>query len=82
MPIQFTKKYNSLKDNCKSRNCGTGDIITFRAQNNLVYNLIAKANHYEKPTTDTIKTTLIAMRDHALGINLRCIAMPKMALVV
>ena len=56
-----------------------GDIITFRADNNLVYNLITKANHYEKPTIDTIKTTLLAMRNHALGLNLRCVAMPKIA---
>ena len=44
-----------------------------------MYNLIAKANHYEKPKTDTIKTTLLVIRDHALGINLRCIAMRKIA---
>ena len=53
--------------------------LTFRADNSLVYNLVTKANHYEKPTTDKIKTTLIATGDHALGINLRCIAMPKLA---
>ena len=54
-------------------------MITFRADNNLLYNLITKANHYDQPTIDTIKTTLLAMRDHALGLNLRCIAMPKIA---
>ena len=53
--------------------------ITFRADNNLVYHLITEDNHYEKPTTDTIKTTLFAMRDHALGQNLSCIAIPKIA---
>ena len=52
-----------LKDYCRSRNCDTGDIITFRADNNLIYNLITKANCYEKPTNDVIKTTLLAMRD-------------------
>ena len=95
MPIAHTKSSDSemrkgfanrisrrkplIKDYCKSRKCDVGDIITFRADSDLVYNLITKANHYEKPTTDTIKTTLIAMRDHALGLNLRCIAMPKIA---
>ena len=75
----ISKRIPILKDYCKSRNCDIGDIITFRADNNLVYNLITKANHYEKPTIDTIKTTLLAMRDHALGLNLRCIAMPTIA---
>ena len=68
-----------LMDYRKSRNCDIGDIITFRADNNLVYNLIIKASHYEKPTTDTIRTTLLAMRDHAVGLNLCCIAMPNIA---
>ena len=75
----ITRRISLSKDYCKSRNCDLGDIITFRADNNLVYNLITKANHYEKPTIDTIKTTLLAMRDHGLGLNLRCIAMPKTA---
>ena len=71
----ISKRIPLLMDYCKSRNCDTGDIITFRADNNFVHNLITKANYYEKPTTDTIRTTLLAMRDHALGLNLRCIAM-------
>ena len=58
----ISKRIPLLKDYCKSRNCDIGDIITFRADNNLVYNLITKANHYDKPTIDTIKTTLLAMR--------------------
>ena len=57
----ISKRIPSLKVYCKSRNWDTGDIITFRADNNLVYNLITKANHYDKPTTDTIRTTLLAM---------------------
>ena len=73
----ISKRITLLRDYCKSRNCNTGDMITYIADNNLLYNLITKANHYEKPTTDTIKTTLLAMRDHALGLNLRCIAVPK-----
>ena len=73
----ISKRIPLLKDYRKSRNCDIGDIITFRADNNLVYNLITKASYYEKPTTNTIKTMLLAMRDHALGLNLRCIAMPK-----
>ena len=75
----LSKRILLLEDWCKSRNCYIGDIMTFRADNNLVYNLITKTNHYEKPATDKIKTTLLAMRDHALGPNLRCIAMRKIA---
>ena len=75
----ISKRIPLLKDYCKSRNCDIGDIITFRADNNLVYNLITKATLYGKPTTDKIKTTLLAMRDHALGLSLRFIAMPKTA---
>ena len=75
----IAKRIPLLKDYCRNRNCDTGDIVTFRADNNLVYNLITKANHFEKPTTDTIKTTLPAMREHALELNLRCTAIPKLA---
>ena len=74
-----SKRIPLLKDYCKTRNCDTGDIITFRADNNLVYNLINNANHYYEPTTDTIETTLLVVRDHALGLNLRCITVPKIA---
>ena len=44
----ISKRIPLLKDYCKSRNYDIGDIKTFRADNNLVYNLITKANHYEK----------------------------------
>ena len=44
-----------------------------------MYNLITNANHYYEPTTDTIETTLLAVRDDALGLNLRCITVPKIA---
>ena len=75
----ISKRIALLKDHCKNRNCDTDDIITFRAHNGLVYNLVTKVDHYEKPTTVTIKTTLLAMRDHAQGLKLRCIAMPNKA---
>ena len=70
----ISKRMPVLKDYCKNRNSYKGEIIPFRADNNLVYNLITKSDHYEKPTADTTTTTLFAMRDHALGLNLRCIA--------
>ena len=42
--------------------------------------MITKANYYyDKPTTDIIRTTLLTMRDHELGLHLGCIAMPKRA---
>ena len=75
----ISKRIPLSKDYCKSRDCDTGDIITFRADNNLVYSLITKTNHYGKPTTHKIKKTLLAIRDHALELNLRCITMPKIA---
>ena len=75
----ISKRIPFLKDYCKSRNCDTGDIITFRGDNSLVYNLVTKAIHCEKPTKGTIKTKVLALRDHALGLNLRCIAMSKIA---
>ena len=75
----ISKRIPLFKDYCRKRLFDTGGIITFRTDDNFVYNLITKANHYEKPTTDTIKTTLLAIRDHALGLILSCIAMPKIA---
>ena len=41
--------------------------------------MITKANYYDSSTTHTIRTALLAMRDHALGLKLRGIAMPKIA---
>ena len=67
----ISKRKPLLKDYCRSKNCDIGDRITFRADNKLVQNLINKANHYEKPTTDKIITTLLAMKNHALRLNVR-----------
>ena len=75
----ISKQTLLIKEYHKTRNCGTGDIVTFRADNKIIYNLITKANHHEKPTVDTINTTIKAMSDHALGLNLRRTARPKMA---
>ena len=71
------KQISSLKDFCKSRYCNTVEKIILRVDNKLLDMLVARANHIEKPTIIIIKTTLLALRNHALGLNLRWIAMQK-----
>ena len=75
----ISKQIHFIKDYCKNGNCDTGDIKIFRADKKLIHNMITKADHYEKPSINTIKITLLGMRDYLLGLNQRCIAMAKMA---
>ena len=49
-----SKRIPLLYDYCRSRNCDTGDIITFRAVKK-VFNLITKDNRYERPTSQQSK---------------------------
>ena len=42
-----------------------------------VYNLVTKEKYYQKPTYDSLKKSLEAMRDHAVQHHVKEVAMPK-----
>ena len=41
-----------------------------------IYNLVTKERYYDKPTYDTLRQSLIAMRDHAVVQGVHEICMP------
>jgi hypothetical protein len=43
-----------------------------------VYYLITKEKYWNKPTYDSLKLTLVAMRDHAVQNGVKAICMPRL----
>lgn len=44
--------------------------------NRFIYNLITKERYWEKPTYDSLRTALVAMRKHIVAHGVREVAMP------
>lgn len=68
--VQFKKRFNLAS--LYQMNLAIGQAIHVER----VFNLITKQNYWEKPTYDSLRRTLINMRNHAVEQNITHIAMP------
>lgn len=54
-----------------------GGVAVLNRNNRFVYYLITKEHYYDKPTYQTLHSSLEAMRNHALLNDVKALAMPK-----
>lgn len=54
-----------------------GDAVAVPCGAIYVYNLITKEFYYQKPSYETLRKSLVSMRDHAVAGEIETIAMPR-----
>ena len=76
-------RVNGLQDYCRKSKAIVGSALPYwdPESNNLIDNLETKSNIFEKPTLDSLQTSLEIMRGHALLNNVTKITMPKIGYI-
>ena len=72
----FRQKFGRI-DQLKSTNAMVGEVAPLLVNNRFVYNLVTKEHFWEKPTYESLKNSLIGMKDHAMQHNVIEICMPR-----
>ncbi len=75
--VHFKRKYKNV-DYLKSQNKKTGQIAILPINNDkFIYYLITKQKYYHYPTYNSIRNSLIEMRNHATQHRITTIAIPR-----
>lgn len=76
--VAFREKFGCVEA-LKAQGRGTGSVAILKDEENgrFVYYLITKSRYYHRPTYDSLRASLVAMRDHAIANGVNTIAMPR-----
>jgi len=80
--VDFQKRFN-LRNVVKIRsNEYIGECVTFarfkdNGEREIVFNLMTKKLYWHKPTYDSLKATLISMKEEIKRLDIKYLAMPK-----
>ena len=72
----FKRKFGGV-DAIKSQKAQTGEIAVLERADRFVYYLITKRRYFHKPTYDTLRSALTAMKIHAVAHEIDEICMPR-----
>ena len=74
----FREKFNHINE-MRDMNKQVGEVAYFKFNNRIIFNMITKKLHYHKPTYTTVQTALRELRRLCGELQLRVIAMPRIA---
>ena len=66
-------RVNQLEKQCKK----VGQVAILKVDGRYIYNLITKEKYNGKPTYDTLKQSLIKMKEHMVSKGVKEVSMPK-----
>ena len=72
----FRQKFGRIGELEKAK-AGIGDIAVLKDNARFIYNMVTKAKYSDKPTYESLRQSLVAMRNHAVEHLVKHIAMPK-----
>lgn len=75
-PLHLRDLFGGMSE-LKSQNAQVGGVAVLARQDRFVYYLITKEHYYDKPTYQTLRQSLEAMRNHVLVNDVQHLAMPK-----
>ncbi len=71
--------FPDIKQYCLSRQPYVGKAILYASHKGWVFNLVTKNLHYNKPTYETLRQSLIDMKNQIIQYRMTKIAMPRIA---
>lgn len=64
-------------DELKSQKKSVGDVAILKREKRFIYYLITKPRYFHKPTLESLKKSLIAMRSHIIQQHVKLVSMPR-----
>ena len=74
--VTFKKMFGGVED-LRSQGGKPGDVSTLQRDQRFIYYLVTKARYFQKPTYDTLRNSLIAMKQHCVQHDVKKLAMPR-----
>ena len=72
----FRKTFGRMEE-LEKANANVGDTIYLKEGRQFIYYLVTKEKYSDKPTYDTLRLTLMKMKDHAVKNKIMKISIPK-----
>ena len=72
----FREKFSRIQE-LANQKADIGEIAILKVGPKFVYNLVTKAKYSDKPTYESLRKSLVAMKEHAVKHQVKNIAMPK-----
>lgn len=74
--VQFKKRFQGVKE-LEAQQKRTGECAVLKRSQKYVYYLITKEKYNQKPTYDSLRKSLLAMKAHCLENGVTSISMPR-----
>jgi hypothetical protein len=76
--VEFKKRFGRVEE-LKGHNCNVGKVtfLYIPDQDRFIYYLITKEKYYEKPTLQTLRSSLISLKDLMIKHNKTTLSIPK-----
>lgn len=72
----FREKFGRIQELVDAK-ADIGEIAVLKVNKRFIYNLVTKAKYSDKPTYESLRQSLVAMKDHAIEHQVEAISMPK-----
>ena len=72
----FKKKFGRVAE-IRSQRQRPGGVAVLKCENRFVYYLVTKQKYFHKPTYETLKSSVKAMRDHCIENAVKELCMPR-----
>ena len=73
---KFRDKFGRIQE-LLDQKVNIGEIAILIVESKFIYNLVTKNRYFDKPTYESLRQCLVAMKEHAVKNQVKNIAMPK-----
>lgn len=74
--VTFKSRFNRISELAEQQK-SVGDVAVLQDSNRFIYYLVTKQFSHDKPTYETLKSSLMSMKRHCIENNVRKVAAPK-----
>jgi O-acetyl-ADP-ribose deacetylase (regulator of RNase III) len=74
--VEFKKRFGGVEE-LKKQNKAIGEVATLELDHRFVFYMITKEKYFHKPTYASFESSLTNLRDKAINLGVKHIAMPK-----